>query len=176
MPLLQPTKDLLGFLHRNPAIRTQIKAAPNKTLLYAGSVIKPAWKDIIDMKAANPEMRDKVILPDVLERILLTGQPFPNLLAWVKSIDALSPPAPWKDNGFIAWRAVSGIFAANAVGAVSFYVGSPVSKATKVFAATEVSVLLKNPNIDHVTRDVLGYYDRCIKSGNPNISFGLIHG
>jgi len=173
MPLLQPTKDLLGFLHRSPSIRSQIKAAPNKTLLYAGSVVKPAWKEIVDLKAANPDIRDKVILPDVLERIMLPGQPFPNLLSWAKHLDTLSP---WNENGFIAWRALSGIFAANAVGAVSFYVGSPVLRATKVFAATEVSVLSRNTNIDQVTRDALAYYERCIKTGNANMNFGFIHG
>ena len=37
MPLQQPTKDFLKYLKRNPAIRDQIRAAPGKTLLYAGS-------------------------------------------------------------------------------------------------------------------------------------------
>jgi len=41
----------------------------------------------------------------VLARIPTPG-PHPTLLAWAKAIDALQP---WKDNGFVAWRALSGI-------------------------------------------------------------------
>jgi hypothetical protein len=40
----------------------------------------------------------------VLARIPTPG-PHPTLLAWAKAIDALQP---WKDNGFVAWRALFG--------------------------------------------------------------------
>jgi len=45
----------------------------------------------------------------------------PNLLAWAQDLDHLER---WRENGFIAWRALSGVFAANEVRAVSFSVGS----------------------------------------------------
>jgi hypothetical protein len=46
MAIDQPTKDLLGFLHKHPEIRMQIHATPDKTLLYAGSLFKPVWKEL----------------------------------------------------------------------------------------------------------------------------------
>jgi hypothetical protein len=46
----------------------------------------------------------KQLLPDVLAKIPTPGQPHPTLLAWAKALDAL---VPWKDNGFIVWRALS---------------------------------------------------------------------
>jgi hypothetical protein len=93
------------------------------------------------------------------------------LLAWVKALDSL---APWKENGYTAWRALSGIFAANAIGTVSFYIGSSVTRAGKVFVATELPVLMRNPNVDAVTRDVLSYYQRCVQNGRSAINFGFI--
>ena len=36
MALEQSSKDFLVFLQKNPAIRDQIRAAPGKTILYAG--------------------------------------------------------------------------------------------------------------------------------------------
>lgn len=95
------------------------------------------------------------------------------MLAWAKSLDAL---VPWKDNGFIAWRALSGIFAANAVGAVSFNIGSGITTEDKVFAATEVPVLARNPNVDPMTKDILAYYQRCIRDGRSNMNFAYYAG
>jgi hypothetical protein len=40
MPLASETVDFLKFLNKNPMIRRQIKAAPGKTLVYAGR-----WKE-----------------------------------------------------------------------------------------------------------------------------------
>ncbi len=71
---------------------------------------------------------------------------------------------------------LSGLFAANAEGAVSFWVGSKVTKTDKVFAATEVAVLSRNPRIDATTRDLLAYFQRCIQSKQPNINLGFIAG
>jgi hypothetical protein len=36
-----------------------------------------------------------------------------------------------------------------------------------VFAATELPALLRNPNIDAMTKDVVSYYERCLKKANP---------
>ena len=173
MALLQPTKDLMVFLQNNPGVRSQIAAPPNATLLYAGNFIRPMWQELAQLKLSLPQAATKQILPDVLARINTPVQPHPNLLAWAKALDNL---APWKENGFIAWRALSGIFASNACGSVSFCVGSNVTKSDKVFAATEVAVLLRNPNVDTNTRNILEYYQRCINSGQSAINFGFIGG
>lgn len=171
MLVLQPTKDLLRFLQKNPGVRAQVRAAPDKTLLYAGTFFKPIWRELAELKRANAQVCAKTLLPDVLARIPVPGSAFPNLLAWAQHIDMLQP---WKDNGFIVWRALSGLFAANAVGAVSFYVGSQVTRDTKVFAATELSVLSRNPNVDSTTKDVLAYYQRCLQTKQANMNFGFI--
>jgi hypothetical protein len=173
MALQQPIKDLLSFLRRNPGIRMRIAAPPDSTLLYAGAFFRPVWQELERLRASHPELAAKRLLPDVLAQIPTPGQPAPTLLAWAKSLDSL---VPWSANGFIAWRALSGIYASNAVGAVSFYVGSGITKAGKVFAATEVPVLLRNSNVDAVTKDILGYYQRCIQSGQSAVNFGFVAG
>ena len=89
MPMLQPTKDLLQFLQKNPAVRAQIRAAPDKTLLYAGSFFKPVWRELAELKLSSPQIAAKQILPEVLERIRVAGQAFANLLAWAQDIDKL---------------------------------------------------------------------------------------
>ena len=139
MPLLPQTKALLQFLNKNPLVRSQIAAPCDATILYAGRLIQPAWMEIEAWKRSMPQMATKMTLPDVLAGVKLLGQPFPDLLLWAKSLDSLSP---WKDNGFIGWRALSGIFASNARGSVSFVIGSGVTRQDKVFAATEVAIFL----------------------------------
>jgi hypothetical protein len=109
-------------------------------------------------------------LPEVLATIAMPGQPYSNLLVWAKALDNLQP---WRENGFIAWRALSGIYASNAVGAVSFQVGSGIDK-TKVLAATEIPVLLRNASIDPLTRNIVEYYQRCIRLGQPAVNLGLM--
>lgn len=171
---LQPaTKELLAYLQKNPQVRARIAAPANQTLLYAGNFIRPMWQDIEQLKQRSPETATRKTLPDVLATIATPGQSHPNLLAWAKALDALQP---WKENGFIAWRALSGIFAANATGAVSFQIGAGVGKSEKVFAATELAALLRNPAIDAMTRDVVGYYQRCVQSGQTAVNFGLMRG
>lgn len=171
MPLLPQTKSFLNFLQKNQAIRLRIKAQPNNTLLYAGNFIRPMWQELELLKRTNPNTATKQILPDVLANIQTLGQPYVTLLEWVKALDCL---VPWKENGFVVWKALSGIFASNAVGSVSFAIGSEVNKLEKVFAATELPVLLRNTKIDGVTKDVLAYYQRCIANGNEAINFGVI--
>jgi hypothetical protein len=173
MPLLQPTRDFLRFLRWNPATRTRIAAGANATLLYAGEFFRPVWQELEQLKLTSPEVASKEMLPDVLARIQTPGQGHATLLDWAKALDNL---VPWQDNGFIAWRALSGIYAANAVGTVSIYIGSGITRGEKVFAVTELPVLLRNPNIDTVTRDILGYYQRCIQNGQTDINVGFIGG
>ena len=96
------------------------------------------------------------------------------MLAWVEDLDRHTP---WRDNDYIVWHAVSGIFASNASGAVSFMIGSGVSKrALKVFACTEAGVLDRNQDIDQVSKDMLQYYLRCIENGDDGMNVALMHG
>jgi hypothetical protein len=173
MNMQAEVRQILQYLQKNPQIRSQIRAPADKTLLYAGRSIKPVWQEIADLRMTNAQVREKSILPDVLAHIPTPGAPYVNLLQWVKALDHLTP---WQSNGFIVWRALSGIFAANAIGKVSFLVGSGVTKQDKVFAATELAVLSRNPNIDPITQDTLAYYLRCVQTKNPQMNFGFIAG
>lgn len=123
-------------------------------------------------------MSKKTILPDILPQIRLQNAPHHDLLTWVKYIDSLYPQSyEWLKNGYIAWRALSGIFASNAQGSVSFMIGQGVSKIEKkVFAVTEIHVLDRNPNVDAVTKDAIQYYLRCVRTKQADISMGIIHG
>jgi hypothetical protein len=166
---LQPgTRALLSVLHAQPALRWQIRAAPDCTLLYSGSFFKPVWKEIADLKRSNLALSNKETLPDVLARLPVPGTTYPNLLAFVQDVEQ-----PWQPDGYVVWRALSGIFASNAVGKVSFQIGSGV-EASKVFAATELNVLLRNPKVDGVTRDLLAYFKRCIESRQPGVNLGFM--
>ena len=71
------------------------------------------------------------------------------------------------------WRALSGIFAANATGKVSFWIGGGVNE-SKVFVVTELKVLLRNPHVDPVVKDLLEYYLRCVQNKNPDMNVGFI--
>jgi len=182
MHLQKETYEFLEFLQKNPAIRDQIRAAPGKTLLYAGTTsaqsvfgqfFKPMWQKIAELKRKYPQARDKETLHDVLSRIPVPGKLFANLLLYVQYLEDTAR-VPAKPDLFTVWRALSGIFAANAVGAVSFQVGSDVNADEKVFAATEVYVLARNPNVNAATRDLLDYYLRCVKNKKADINTGFI--
>ncbi len=173
LALLPPTRDLLRHLHDHPSLRSQIAAPADKTLLYAGQWVRPVWQELAELRRSNPQVADKVMLPDVLGRLLTPGAPELTLLAWAKAIDKLGP---WRDNGFVVWRALSGLFAANAKGTVSFVVGEGVSRADKVFAATELAVLQRNGHVDEKTQDILAYYQRCLDRGQSALNFGFIAG
>jgi hypothetical protein len=129
------------------------------------------WQEILDLKRTNPELRDKQTLTDVLSRIVVPGEPFSNLLLYVQDAERR---VPWQPDGFAIWKALSGIFSANAVGAVSFQIASGVKADEKVFAATEAYVLARNPNIDATTRDLLDNYLRCVKTKHADINVGFI--
>lgn len=178
-PVLQPqTRELLSFLQDHPDVRSRIRAFPDKTLLYAGKGFQAAWVEIAALKRSSPHFTDKETLPDVLRRIHVTGGRFPTLLDWAHSLDSIKP---WDKNGLIVWRALSGIFASNAVGAVSFYIGSGIGK-DKVFASTELAVLSRNPKVDALTREALTYYQTVLRSKQfdpgelRDVNFGLIRG
>jgi hypothetical protein len=171
MPFRQSTKDFLTFLKQHPEIRNQVRAAPGRTLLYAGSFFKPMWKEIADYKRAHPEVADKEMLPDVLKRVIAPGTGYLSLLAYVHDTER---QVPWNPDGFTIWRALSGIFASNASGAVSFQIGSGIEPGKKVFAATELSVLSRNPAVDEMTRNLLAYFQRCIQTKDANINVGFM--
>ena len=178
MTLTAPTRAFLAFLQKNPHVRSQIRAAPDKTILYAGGFFRPIWKDMEQAKRADPGLADKETLGDVLGRITLHGSPHVTLRAYVQAVEA---QVPYNPDGFILWRALSGLFAANAVGRVSFCVGSGVTSVNskpdveerKVFAVTELHVLLRNPHVDPLTKDILGYFSRCVQGGEAGMNFGF---
>ena len=171
MSLNPSTREFLKYLHDSPEVRSRIAAEPDRTLLYAGGFFRPAWQEIAMLKTLHPRASTKQTLPEVLQRIATPGQPHPDLLAWAKALDAL---VPWQQNGFILWRALSGIFASNARGAVSFCIGSGVRPSEKVFAASELPVLLRNPNVDGITKDILSYFQRCVAMHHADMNFGVI--
>lgn len=172
MALLQETKDFLGFLQRNPLLRKRIAAGPDRTLIYAGSFFRPVWRELALLRAQHPGDAGFDLLPDVLARL----PPPAGAAGTLRShVEALTDGAlmPWKDNGFVVWRALSGIFASNAVGKVYVYVGSGISQ-EKVLATTEIGVLARNPRVDPVSLDVLRYIQRCIRAGEASVNLGYM--
>lgn len=177
MGLYHPdTLAFVQYLNANRTVTSQIRAAADKTLVYAGTFgsgigSRPMWRDIALQKRSNPELRDKEMLPDVLARVRVPGTRFASLLQYIEDLESR---VPWKPDGFKIWRVVSGIFAANAVGKVSFQIGSGVKATDKVFAATEVRALMRNPNIDPVAKDLLAYYERCVAGKQADINVGFV--
>lgn len=166
------TKSFLSYLKANKATRDRIRAPHDKTLLYAGNFFKPIWREIETEKRMNPQLAVLRTLPEVLS-LLPSPQPAsPSLKAYV---EALTDTVPWQPDGFTIWRALSGIFASNATGRVSFKIGSEIS-GEKVFAVTELPVLMRNKNLDPITQELITYFDRCIKSRQAYINFGFIAG
>lgn len=178
MALHPATTDFLRFLHDNPAVRAQIRADHDRTLLYAGwnpntiggrlgyeEYEKRVYHEILDRERAHPELHDKSILTDVLKRVPAAGTPHTNLLDYANDVERQVRPSD-KDLD-VLWRCLSGIFASNASGAVSFYLGTRVEAGQYVLTTTEIPVLLRNPRVDQTTKDLLAYYDRCMKNGEP---------
>ena len=71
VPAQPATKEFVRFLSRNPAIRNQIRAAPDKTLLYSGAFFRPSYQEIKARKQFDPQVAEKETLPEVLARIPL---------------------------------------------------------------------------------------------------------
>jgi len=188
-PVKPATRDFLVYLHRNSEVRDKIRALPGKTLLYAGGTLKasiwpgevvwkPIWQEIKEWKKTHPEYSDKQILHDVLSQVPVPGIPvagrsFSNLLQYVKYLEE-EAKVPEKPDLFTVWRCLSGIFAANARGAVSFAIGDGVKAGRKIFATNEIHVLERNPNIDAQSRSLLEYYVDCVKNKKADIHFGFI--
>ena len=169
---IAPTDEASADLFaENPIVRSRIAAPANATLLYAGNFFRPVWQEPEPLTRTQADRAAKRILPDVLAAIATPGQPRPNLLLWAKALDGLPP---WNDNGIVAWRALSGIDAANAAGAVSFCNAAGIARSDKVFAATELPVRARNPQVDAVTKDVLADDQRCIQQGQAAVNLGSI--
>lgn len=173
MPLPPETKDFLAYLKRNPLVRAAIKAEPDQTVVYCGKLIQPAWMEFERLKESLPDLAHRKLLPEIIASVPAPGSAHPNVLSWVKTFDALTP---WEHTSFLAWRVVSGIMCANAVGKVSFIVGDGVRRSAKVFAATEVWVLRANPNIDPVARELVDYYIGLINSRHTDFGVSFIAG
>ena len=69
MNLNPETREFLTFLKAHPDLRLKIRAAPGQTLLYAGSVFKPMWREIEEFKRTNLSYSTKETLPEVLARL-----------------------------------------------------------------------------------------------------------
>lgn len=184
MAYQQNTYAFFTYLRENKSVRDQIKAAPGKTLLYAGSFNGPIWKELERLKRTDPAYANKETLADVLGQLPSHIPAHSNLFASVNAVVAGVPPDP---DGFHIWRALSGIFAANASGQVSFSLGRDVAKVvnasghgvakgSSVFAATEIHVLARNRNLDPVTKEIVEYMLRSIRAGKADLNFGYIAG
>jgi hypothetical protein len=166
---LQPgTRALLSILHAHPSLRWQIRGVPNRTLLYTASFFRSVWKEIADLKRTNPAVKSKETLLDVLDRLSVPGTSYSSLLAFVQDVDH-----PWQPDGFTVWRALSGIFASNAEGAVSFQIGAGI-EASRLYTAAELPGLLRDPNVDAVTKDLLAYFQRCVQSRQPGVNLEFL--
>ena len=172
MPLLQDTTGFLTFLRQNPRLRSRIAAAPDKTLIYAGSFFKPVWKELSAIRAQHPNDTAFELLPEVLGKLPPPSGAIGTLKTYVKNLTD-EKRMPWKDNGLIIWRALSGIYASNAVGKVYMYVGSGITK-EKVLASTEIGVLARNPNVDPVSLEAIRYIQGCIRMKRADINFGFV--
>lgn len=189
MALSSHTTLFLRYLHDHPAVRRAIRASPGKALFYAGDVKNtignahygfgydsPVWKSLLKLQTAEAQWSDKEILPQVMERAPAPDTPFPSLRHYAAAVEeelrrTLPKDAP---DMMIMWRALSGIFAANATGAVSFFLGAQSGGANKVFAATEIWNLLRNEQVDQTTRDYLAYLKRCLDSGQVDLNATLL--
>jgi len=172
MPLLPETRAFLVFLQQNKNIRDRIKAGRDKTLLYAGDIFAPAWRDIKALQSKQPDSVE--ILEDVLAKLPAPPPHLGMLKRYVQDLAQKERATNGARSERVVWRALSGIFASNAEGKVWFYVGSNVDAATKVFALTEIAVLKRNPKISPESQDMLAYFERCARSKNPGMNAGYL--
>jgi len=172
MALHAQIKAFMQFLAANPQLRRQISAPTNATILYAGDTVQnnpwkrdtPVYRKIQSMRLTNPSLAQKQMLNDVLERLPAPGTSHPSLLAYANHVDELlKKDGVAKKDQILIWRALSGIYASNARGAVSFIIGKGVSsEELKVFALTEMHVIGRNPNVDAITHDMVEYLKKCV--------------
>jgi hypothetical protein len=170
MPLQQSTRDFLIYLQKNKPVRDRIKADRDKTLLYAGVVFAPAWREMEAFQRKHPGTVQ--MLPDVLKRIAAPPGSSGTLNDHVLALTRTLPPA----DQLVVWKALSGILASNAEGTVYFYVGSGVDRAGKVFPSTEISVLARNPKVSYESKQLLEYYLRCVRNKQTSMNMGFLPG
>lgn len=181
--MLQPTKDFLQFLAKHPGLRRKIAAPRDKALLYAGKFFRESWKEVEALRRSDPGTQDFVLLPDILKDMPPPQGTVLGTASMYHHLQMLDKLEPWLYNGFIAWRAVSGIYAANATGKVRFYVGYGIRREPgpkgvkeeppKVLAATEVWVLLRNKNTDPTSREMVAYLADCVRTQHWDIGVAL---
>ncbi len=189
MALSSRTTLFLRYLHDHPAVRRALRASPGKALFYAGELKNtignsyygfgydaPVWRSLLALQKTEPQWADKEILPQVMERVPAPDTKFPSLRHYAESVEEeLRRTLPRESpDMLIMWRALSGIYAANASGAVSFYLGAQAGAPQKVFAATEIWILLRNAQVDDTTRDYLAYLKRCLESGQADLNGTLL--
>jgi hypothetical protein len=154
------------------------------TLLYAGNTLQnnpwnrhmPVYRKIQAMKLADPSLATKKTLNEVLEALPAPDTVHTNMLAYADHVDnVVSRDKVAAREQILIWRALSGIYASNARGAVSFIIGAGVSTdALKVFALTEIHVLMRNSRVDAVTREMAEYLKRCVLTHTSDVMIGLI--
>jgi hypothetical protein len=174
MSLCPETRAFLSYLRQNESVRDQICAPVDQSLFYAGDFFMPVWKELEFIKVTNPAVAQLCMLPDVLSRL-----PAPDGNGTLKKhVEELTEGSavklPWKPDGFIIWRALSGIFASNAVGKVYFYVGSRVT-GDKVLAATEIGVLGRNPHLHPTSQAIVEWLQKCLRERQSGIEQGDIN-
>ena len=62
------TQEFLDYLHANESVRSLIKAAPNKTLLYSGGFFQSIFNELEMEKRKNANLARLQTLSDVLAR------------------------------------------------------------------------------------------------------------
>ena len=190
MSLHAPTIAFLRYLETHPTVCKQIRAAAGKTMLYAGDggptlgterfgYLVPMWREIARLKSQDPQYHDKEVLHDVIERVAAPDTPFNSVLLYVQDVEQKLGELRRITNAVIdgdtdaIWRAMSAIFAKNAEGPVSICIGRAVN-ARKIFASTELPILLQNQKVDRATHDILHFYDRCFRSGQTDVGLSII--
>jgi hypothetical protein len=170
MPIQKQTRDFLIYLKQNKSVRDRIRAERDKTLLYAGEFAGPIWSQVESFQRKHPGAVQ--ILPDVLRSMPAP----PGHAGTLKDhVNALTRGVPSNDQ-MVIWKALSGIFASNAEGTVYFSVGSGVDPKNKVFPSTEISVLMRNPRVSPVSKQLVEYYQRCVREKKIDMNTGFMPG
>jgi len=168
MTIQSQTKEFLSYLQQNRDVRDKIKADANKTLLYAGVFFGPIWRELELFQRRYPGTIQ--ILPEILQKIQAPPGNPGTLRSYVDTLTVRVPPS----DQLIIWKALSGIFASNAVGTVYFSVGSGVDGQQKVFPSTEISVLRRNQKISAESRQMVEYFQRCVREKNTRMNAGFL--
>jgi hypothetical protein len=178
--LQEPTKKFLSYLQKHPELRARIKAPFGQTVAYAGAFPDGAsWERLLRRQLSDPRSNDFLMLPDVLRAIpcppdlykhvgLVTPPSVRSFLDYVNFLTGESgnkAQVPWNPDGFIIWRALSGILISQAQGRVRLMIGDTPKPEGKVFFKTEIFVLDRNPNIDTFSQQAVQALRAQLKSG-----------